>query len=204
MGLYSDPIFFGHYPLEIRNRCGERLPYFIPEDRIQNSIDFFSLNHYTTLEATSNYNDNYNYFTDAEISERFPDGSTPSAAEWLHVYPDGIYGMIKWLQDRYDLAGRKMELMITESGVATFPNDGVHDPLRIQYYDGYIKKALQAKNDFGIELTHYCAWAILDNFEWSSGFLEVYGLIKVDFNSPNRTRTPKESANWLRKQTFFN
>lgn len=203
IGLYSDPLFFGDYPKEIKDRCGNRLPQFKQEDRIQNTLDFFSLNHYTTLEATSRYNQDYNLFNDPQISERFPSGCTSSAASWLCAYPNGIYGMIKWLQDRYNLVGNNMSLVITESGVATTPSESGIDALRVQYLDGYIKKALQARDDLGINLIVYCVWSLYDNFEWSSGYLERYGLINIDFSSPNRTRTPKDSAQWLRTQTFF-
>lgn len=199
LGLYADPLFFGDYPQEIRERCGNRLPQFHSEDKIKGTLDFFSLNHYTTLEATSWYNQNYNLFTDAQISERFPSNCKPSYASWLCVYPDGIYGIINWIQNRYDLVGKQMDLVITESGVAT--SNSISDPLRVEYLNGYINKAFQARNELGLNLTIYCIWSLIDNFEWSSGFTERYGLIDIDFNSDNRTRTPKDSAFWLK--SFF-
>lgn len=197
MGMYADPLFFGDYPREIRDRCGGRLPQFTED--VSGTLDFFALNHYTTLVARPWYNDQPNIFTDPETSESFPPGSIPTAAIWLHVFPQGISGMIHWLQDRYDFTGRGLDLVVAESGVAT-PPLLLEDDLRITYLDGYIREALQAQTDTGIQLSYYCIWSLLDNFEWAQGYLEGYGMISVDFHDPNRTRTPKKSAYWFRQQ----
>lgn len=195
MGMYADPLFFGDYPPEMRERCGDRLPRF--QEDVRGTLDFFSLNHYTTLEARPSYNNEYTFFTDPQVAETFPAASLPSVAPWLHVYPQGIYGMVGWLQGRYDLRGKGMELVITESGVATAP-DEIKDDLRITYLDGYLQKALQAQADFGVNMTYYCVWSLVDNWEWSEGYSQAFGLIAVDFHSPDRKRTPKNSAHWLR------
>lgn len=200
MGTYADPLFFGDYPQEMRERCGDRLPRF--HEDVQGTLDFFSLNHYTTLEARPAPNNDYTFFTDPQATETFPQGSVPTIAPWLHVFPQGIYGMIGWLQDRYDLRSKGMDLVISESGVATPPAQ-VQDDLRISYIDGYINKALQAQEDFGLNLTYYCAWSLIDNFEWTEQYLQAFGLISVDFGREDRKRTPKNSAHWLRGQNFF-
>lgn len=193
MGLYADPLFFGDYPKEIRKRCGERLPVF--QEDVSGTIDFFSLNHYTTLEARPNYNNQYTIFTDAQVSETFPSDSIPTIATWLHVFPQGIYGMIGWIQERYDLKSKNINLVITESGVATPPHQ-LEDDVRITYLDGYIQKALQAQTDFGVNLTYYCVWSLTDNWEWAEGYTQAFGLISIDFDT--QERTPKKSAHWLK------
>ncbi|KAL2944510.1 Beta-glucosidase 4, partial [Bienertia sinuspersici] len=47
---YLDPIYFGDYSREMRERVGGRLPKFSQEERemLKNSMDFIGLNHYTT------------------------------------------------------------------------------------------------------------------------------------------------------------
>lgn len=195
MGWFADPLFFGQYPEEMR-QCG--LPAFTTEDNVKDTLDFFSLNHYTTLEASPAYNSG---FCRPQTWERFPASSKPTTALWLHVYPDGIAGMIKWLQDRYHLVDKHMDLVITESGVAT--EQSLNDDLRVEYLQGYIQKALDARDQLGLNLTIYCVWSLLDNFEWAAGYTERYGVVDVDFSSPERKRTAKKSAEWLRNQTLL-
>lgn len=195
MGWFADPIFFGDYPQDMRQRCGSRLPSFHESDSVRGTMDFFSLNHYTTLEATPSYNDDYNLFSDPQVAYSFPYDSTPSASPWLRAYPAGMYGMIRWIHERYNLTS--MSLVISESGVSTFPGQ-LDDTSRIGYIKGYTSEAFRARDDFGIGLLAYCLWSILDNFEWAAGYSERYGLVDVDFDSLDRTRTPKDSARWIR------
>ena len=200
MGMYADPLFFGDYPVEMRERCGDRLPRF--QEQVNGTLDYFSLNHYTTLDARPNLNNDYSFFSDPQVAESFPAASVPTVAPWLHVYPQGIYGMMEWIQKRYGLKEKQLDLVITESGVAT-PPGLIEDNIRIIYLDGYIRKALQAQEDLGINMTYYCVWSLIDNFEWSASYTESYGLISVDFKREDRKRTPKNSAYWLREQTAF-
>lgn len=50
---FLDPLVFGDYPPEMRRLLGERLPSFSPEDRrkLNYSLDFIGINHYTSLYA---------------------------------------------------------------------------------------------------------------------------------------------------------
>ena len=40
---------------------------------------------------------------------------------------------------------------------------------------------------------------MLDDFEWDHGYYPKFGLVNVDFNSPNRTRTPKASFQFYKQ-----
>jgi len=70
-------------------------------------------------------------------------------------------------------------------------NGRVDDPLRVEYYRGHLKSALDALG-LGVPLRGYFAWSLLDNFEWSHGYSKRFGLVHVDFAT--QRRTPKASA----------
>jgi len=42
----------------------------------------------------------------------------------------------------------------------------------------------------------YFHWTLADNFEWSEGFSQRFGLVYV--NHQTQARTPKRSYNWYR------
>jgi len=44
----------------------------------------------------------------------------------------------------------------------------------------------------------------MDNFEWSHGYEERFGMHYVNFSDPNRTRVPKQSAAFYRETILRN
>ena len=48
----------------------------------------------------------------------------------------------------------------------------------------------------------YFHWSLMDNFEWSDGFANRFGLVYVDFKT--QKRTPKLSAAYFREAAAKN
>ena len=99
------------------------------------------------------------------------------------------------LHERYGLP-----IFITENGLSCTDSihlDGkVHDPARIDFTHRYLL-ALRRAIDSGVDVRGYFHWSLLDNFEWSEGYNERFGLIYLDYATGKRT--PKDSAAWYAK-----
>jgi len=69
----------------------------------------------------------------------------------------------------------------------------VDDQPRIDYLDSHLR-AVAAAIDEGVDVRGYYCWSLLDNFEWTEGYTQRFGLVHVDYES--QRRTPKRSFDW--------
>ncbi|MFZ8802157.1 MAG: family 1 glycosylhydrolase [Candidatus Calescibacterium sp.] len=118
-----------------------------------------------------------------EPSDECPYGMSEGGWE---IYPPGIYEVIKAVWKRYKDLG--LPIMITENGIADAKD--LKRPEFIKEHVKFVKKAL----DEGIPILGYFYWSLIDNLEWNSGYGKKFGLIEVDFSSPERKRTLRKSA----------
>lgn len=65
-------------------------------------------------------------------------------SNWLFVYPQGLRGLLGWIDKRYSSPTLKQKICVFENGVSV-PNENnltiveaVHDQFRVEYYQGYI------------------------------------------------------------------
>jgi beta-glucosidase len=115
---------------------------------------------------------------------------------WLVLGPEAIYWAPKFVQT---LWGAK-EIYITENGCASddvFAEDGkIYDTDRIVFLRSYLTQLQRVTAD-GVPVKGYFQWSTMDNFEWTEGYGNRFGLIYVDFKT--QKRTPKLSAMWFRE-----
>jgi len=71
----------------------------------------------------------------------------------------------------------------------------VHDPQRIDFLHRYLKEFKRANED-GVLIKGYFVWSLMDNFEWSEGYNERFGLIHIDYETEKRTI--KDSGYWYK------
>jgi beta-glucosidase len=121
----------------------------------------------------------------------------PITAFGWPIVPAGLTEMLRLLGERYGAA--LPPLYITENGCSQndkLTADGtVDDPDRISYLDGHIR-AVHDAITAGIDVRGYFEWTLTDNFEWSEGYHQRFGLVYVDHET--QVRTPKSSFAWYR------
>lgn len=112
------------------------------------------------------------------------------------VFPFGLYETLSRVQWEY----KPGEILVTENGASYSDgpdsNGNVRDDRRIAYLKGHIAaigKAIQT----GVPVTGYYLWSLMDNFEWSMGYSQRFGIVYVDFDT--QKRYPKDSAFWYRQ-----
>uniref|UniRef100_A0A0D3CST2 thioglucosidase n=1 Tax=Brassica oleracea var. oleracea TaxID=109376 RepID=A0A0D3CST2_BRAOL len=201
LGWFLDPLFFGDYPASMRQKLGDNLPTFTPEEKefmLQNSWDFLGINHYTSrIIAHVSNNEAESDFYKAQELERnveWEDGEPigdRAASDWLYIVPWGIRKTLNYVSQKYN----HPSIFITENGMDD-EDDGsasIHDMLddkrRVAYFKSYLANVAEAIKD---------AWSLLDNFEWAQGFTKRFGLVYVDYKN-GLTRHPNSSAYWFMK-----
>jgi beta-glucosidase/6-phospho-beta-glucosidase/beta-galactosidase len=98
------------------------------------------------------------------------------------LHPDGLAYVLE------HAASFGVPLRITENGLAD--ND---DELRARFIVSHLK-VVQDAIEAGTDIRGYYHWSLVDNLEWADGFGPEFGLIAVDYESEEKTRTPRESA----------
>lgn len=185
---WSDPVMLGRYPADGMARFGQYLPQTLEQDLalISEPIDFYCQNIYNGWCARAGENG------DPVEVPRYT-GFPRTAANWP-VTPEALYWGPRFLYERYG-----KPVLISEngmSGIDVVSVDGkVHDPERIDFVTRYLRELRRAADD-GVDILGYLYWSLLDNFEWSDGYLQRFGLVYVDYRS--QQRIPKDSAAWYR------
>lgn len=131
-----------------------------------NSSDFVGVQVYTRMRF------------DAKGMLPPPPGAAVTAAGYEY-YPQALGEIIR-------LAARKTSkpIFVTESGIAT--DD---DTRRVAWLDASIAEVEKCQQD-GIDVKSYIYWSLLDNFEWTQGYSQHFGMVSVDPRTFARTVKP--------------
>ncbi|EAW09826.1 LOW QUALITY PROTEIN: glycoside hydrolase family 1 protein [Aspergillus clavatus NRRL 1] len=184
---FADPLYkTGNYPASIREQLGDRLPRFTPEESnlVLGSSEFYGMNTYTS------------FFRHDFNKQGVPRGEE-SDTEWLRAAPWGFRKLLNWIWSRY-----QMPIYVTENGTmvkkktASMP-EALNDEFRIKFFEGYVGWA-SARADV-VDVRSYFAWTFTDNWEWDAAYTDRFRSTFIDFDSPEKTRYPKQSAYYLDK-----
>ena len=167
--------------LDLRAATGDALKI------IHQPVDYCAVNLYFGSHFKAGANGKPERVPDPPDIQRTPYG-------WA-ITPDILYWGPKFLYERY-----KKPIMITENGMSwndtVSPDGHVHDPVRTQFIHDYLTAYRRAIHD-GVEAHGYFYWSLLDNFEFTQGYKQRFGITYVDFETLKRTL--KDSALAYRK-----
>jgi len=178
MWVHVDPVIKGEYPKSIVKKVEKYNGMIIYEDLniIKNTSDFLGVNLYSRMVI--------DYDENGKIEKVLVPNSEVTDIGW-EVYPDAMFDMLNLLKDKYD----NIPIYITENGASyQYPvtNGKVHDAKRVEYLQLYISAIYRAIEN-GCNVKGYSVWSLLDNFEWSYGYSQRFGIIDVNYSTQKRT-----------------
>ncbi|MEZ5822030.1 MAG: GH1 family beta-glucosidase [Bradyrhizobium sp.] len=179
------PQQFGSYPPGLAEAI---TPFQKPGDMalIARPVDWFGLNHYAPhyIKADSS----------KVIGSSF--GAAPpdvprTAMDWP-IVPGAFRDTLIDLHSRF-----RLPIYVLENGTAAVdkPDSAgqVRDMDRMAYLQAYTS-AMQEAIAAGADVRGYFVWSLLDNFEWTAGYSQRFGIVYVDYSTLKRV--PKASARW--------
>ena len=191
--LFADPVLLGTYPdLSAFGIGPDGLDCVLDGDLavISDPVDALGVNYYNPARLSA--------LPDSPLPFRMePIPGYPLTAFGWPVVPAGLTELLTLLKERY--GDRLPPVYITENGCSADDEvaaDGtVNDQPRINYLDSHVR-ATHAAMTSGVDVRGYFTWSLMDNFEWSEGYHQRFGLVHVDFET--QKRTPKASFAWYR------
>jgi beta-glucosidase len=211
--IFLDPILRGEYPEDVRR---DLAAFGLDEvtdtglvrpgdlETISQPIEFLGVNHYhddvVSGHPLEGADDPHLVDTGRPLSSpfvgseyiTFPLRGLPRTAMGWEVNPAGLRTLLVRLGEEYpDLP----PLYVTENGAAyddeVAADGAIHDELRKKYILDHIAAVSDAIAD-GADVRGYFVWSLLDNFEWAWGYGKRFGIVRVDYDTLERT--PKDSA----------
>ncbi|MDO9591272.1 MAG: family 1 glycosylhydrolase, partial [Microcella sp.] len=203
--LFLDPIFRGAYPADLivdLEARGLSIPVLDGDlATIAAPIDALGINYYHG-DAVSARPPADHSLSSAAPSERpklspFPAGDgiythprgLPTTAMGWEVQPEGLTRLLVRIDDEYAKPAG-VTLYVTENGAAytdVVAVDGsVDDAERAEFLRLHLAAVADAI-DTGVTVKGYFYWSLMDNFEWAWGYDKRFGLVRVDYDTQQRT-----------------
>ncbi len=187
---FLQAVFKGSYPEEALEGLEQHLPKGWQDDMalISQPLDWLGVNYYTRNIVAAD--------TGAWPSTKSVTGPLPKTEMGWEIYPDGLENVLTWMAREYS---GDVPIYITENGMAApdlaAADGSVNDADRIAYISAHVE-AVRRAIAAGAPVKGYFTWSLLDNFEWALGYEKRFGLVRVDFETLERT--PKASYHALK------
>ena len=181
--IFPNAVFHGDLDLNVNGTIepGEHIPSMVGK------ADFFGLNYYlrATAQGLGVPVTPVIPLLDFLPALSYAAATCPSVCTefgW-EIYPQGM-GEVLQIAGTYG-----KPVYITENGISDSNEDQ-----RPQYLVQHLQVIEQAITNEVADVRGYFHWSLVDNFEWSSGFQQHFGLFAVDAADPNHKRHPRKSA----------
>ncbi|KAK9481138.1 glycoside hydrolase [Lipomyces japonicus] len=202
---FADPVYrTGDYPQCMRDQLGDRLPRFTTEQSklVLGSSDFYGMNSYTSFyvkhrDSSPDINDHKGNVDILDHNKQGVRRGSQSDTYWLCTSPWGFRKLLNWIWQRY-----QVPIFVTENGT-TVPGESkithvtansLHDTFRINFFTSYLDALAHAVAEDGVDVRAYFGWTFCDNWEWAAGYTDRFGVVFVDFDTPEKKRYVKKSA----------
>jgi beta-glucosidase len=206
--VFLQPVLEGAYPQDLLEDTARVTDWSFVADgdlaTIHTGLDVLGINYYSTQRVRRYVPDHERIVADghgasavsawvaAEAVEFLPQPGPHTAMGW-NIDPSGMIELLGRIHAQYP----GLPMMVTENGAAfddeVAPDGRVHDAGRLDYLHGHID-AVGAAMDAGADVRGYFVWSLMDNFEWAYGFSRRFGVVRVDYDTLERTW--KDSAYW--------
>lgn len=222
--VFLDPLFRGSYPADViedMRGAGEGCDILAhveagDMDAIRAPLDVLGVNFYNgCMVAAPDPDDRSPLVTTGAGGRprrspnvgservRYVARDLPHTAMGWEVDPDDLYLLLTRLHREYTSTagpgGTGIPLVITENGAAYedrpdasgFVDDSADRLLYIRDHLGAVHRAIRD----GARVEGYLVWSLMDNFEWAWGYTRRFGVVRVDYDTLERT--PKASGLWF-------
>lgn len=210
---FTGPLLRGEYPADLLADTASVSDWGFVQDgdlqTIHQPIDVLGVNYYSTATvrlwdgvSPQQRNDGHKgaeggtaWPGSDRIVEFAPQPGPHTAMGW-NIAPDGLEELLVSLSEQFP----GLPLMVTENGAAfedeVAPDGSVRDAERTDYLRRHFTAAHRALAR-GVDLRGYFVWSLLDNFEWGYGYAKRFGIVRVDFDTLERT--VKDSGRWYQR-----
>uniref|UniRef100_A0A3Q2Y7S4 Lactase n=1 Tax=Hippocampus comes TaxID=109280 RepID=A0A3Q2Y7S4_HIPCM len=194
LGWFAHPIFVdGDYPAALKSQidkkskeCPHSKPAFLPgftleeSRRINGTADFFGLTHSTMrLINSSDGGCAASLQGVGDFQSRVHPSWSPTTSDWIYSTPWGLRRLLNYIAAEY-LKMKKVPVYVTGNGMPT------DCPLSSSHF---VARLLD-----GVDVRRFTVQSLMDGFEGRQGYSQRFGLHYVNFEDPDRPRTPKQSA----------
>jgi beta-glucosidase len=201
--MFLEPLLLGAYPADLlEDVAGLGLAEVVQEgdlEVIAAPIDFLGVNHYhddnvsghpLPPESAAYVEPTARPKASPMVGSEFvtfPSRELPRTAMGWEVNPGGLRTLLTRLTAEYPTLP---PLYVTENGAAyddTVEADGsINDVERTEYIAAHLQAIAEAIGD-GADVRGYFVWSFLDNFEWAWGYNKRFGIVRVDYETQERT-----------------